>query len=43
MLPMSRDYPWIAEYLLYRSAPLHTSEVSARKSLQDCSMVLSRL
>jgi hypothetical protein len=38
---MSHDYPWIAEYSLYRCAPLHTSEVCARKSLQDCSMVSS--
>jgi hypothetical protein len=43
MLPMSRDYPWIAEYSLYRRAPIHTPEVCARKSLQGCSMILSSL
>jgi hypothetical protein len=32
--PMSHDYPWIAKYSLYRRAPLHTSDVCARKSLQ---------
>jgi hypothetical protein len=30
-VPMSRDYPWKAEYSLYRQATLHTSEVCARK------------
>jgi hypothetical protein len=40
---MSRDYPRIAEYSLYRRALLHTSKVCARKSLQDCSMVSSSL
>jgi hypothetical protein len=40
---MSRDYPQIVEYSLYRRALLHTSKVCARKSLQDCSMVSSRL
>jgi hypothetical protein len=40
---MSLDYPWIAEYSLYRRAPLHTSKVCARKSQQDCSMVSSSL
>jgi hypothetical protein len=40
---MSRDYPSIAEYSLYRRALLHTSKVCARKSLQDCSMVSSSL
>jgi hypothetical protein len=42
-LPMSHDYPRIAEYSLYRWALLHTTKVCARKSLQDCSMVSSSL
>jgi hypothetical protein len=41
--PMNRDYPLIVEYSLYRRAPIHNSEVCARKSLQGCSMVSSSL
>jgi hypothetical protein len=29
--PVSHDYPWKAEYSLYRRAPLHTSDVCVRK------------
>jgi hypothetical protein len=32
MFPMSCDYPWKVGYSLYQQAPLHTSEVCARKS-----------
>jgi hypothetical protein len=34
---------WIAGYSLYRRAPLHTSEVCAKTSLQGCSMVFLSL
>jgi hypothetical protein len=43
MFPMSRDYPRIAEYCLYRQVPLHTSGVCARTSVQGCSMVFPSL
>jgi hypothetical protein len=43
MFSMSRDYPRIAEYLLYGRVPLHTAGVCARTSLQGCSMVFPSL
>jgi hypothetical protein len=42
-VPMSRDYPRIAEYSLYGRVPLHTSGVCARTSLQGCLMVFPSL